>query len=588
MGPLLGLAQLILRAAGDDVLLKIDVMLQRFLQCQRLGLAVDNGKHNHAEGGLHLRVAEQLVEHHLRGGLALYGDHNPHTCAVGMVLHIADALDALILDQVGNGFNQARLVHLVGQLGDNDVITPVLFLLNLGPGPHNNTPAPGGVCRPDAAAPHDDGAGGEIRPFDVLHQLLKGGVWVVDERTHAVDDLTHIMRRNIRRHADRDARGAVDQQVGEVAGQGGGFLEAVVVVRGKIDRVLINIQQHLLGKAAHAALSITVGSRRVAVHRAEVAVAVHQHIAHGKVLCQAHQCVVDRRVAVRMVPAQHRSDGVRAFTVGLVGVEVVFIHGVEDAPVHRLQAVPHIRQGARHNNRHGVVQKGFFNLLFQVYVDDLIVFVLPLILCIFQIVSRNVIHLSDSLLTKFFSHCRGKPPAQQGRLGLCQRALRHKMAFLLACIEQKHLLVLISPKKQVIVEMRLIAAGLYLNGMVRKQQILRNHPLFVRVIVGAGGAADKIGHQGILPAAEQHAEQHQQAVRNSLYIAGAAPQRPKQNAEQHQGNTADAQCQRLTGTARGMAGRRLIVAVILPGGQVACAQFFYYRFTFFHVALLPV
>ena len=52
-------------------------------------------------------------------------------------------------------------------------------------------------------------------------------------------------------------------------------------------------------------LGVPVGRRGVAVHRAEVAVAVHQRIAHGEVLRQAHQGVVNRSVAVRMVAAQH-------------------------------------------------------------------------------------------------------------------------------------------------------------------------------------------------------------------------------------------------------------------------------------------
>ena len=46
-------------------------------------------------------------------------------------------------------------------------------------------------------------------------------------------------------------------------------------------------------------------------------------------------------------------------TCGLLGRGVVedsvFVHGVEDAAVHGLEAVAHIGQGTGHDDRHGVV-----------------------------------------------------------------------------------------------------------------------------------------------------------------------------------------------------------------------------------------
>lgn len=51
--------------------------------------------------------------------------------------------------------------------------------------------------------------------------------------------------------------------------------------------------------------------RGIAVDGAEVAVAVDEHIAHGEVLRQTHERIIDRRVAVRMIAAQHVADAGR-------------------------------------------------------------------------------------------------------------------------------------------------------------------------------------------------------------------------------------------------------------------------------------
>jgi len=61
MGALPGLLQVVDGPAGDDLLLKLDVFLKHFFQGQGLRLAVYNGQHNHAEGGLHLGIGIKLV-----------------------------------------------------------------------------------------------------------------------------------------------------------------------------------------------------------------------------------------------------------------------------------------------------------------------------------------------------------------------------------------------------------------------------------------------------------------------------------------------------------------------------------------------
>ena len=68
---LLGLAQLVARAPGDDVDLVVDVVADHLGQVQRARHAVDEREHDHAEGVLQLRVLVELVQDDLRVGAAL-------------------------------------------------------------------------------------------------------------------------------------------------------------------------------------------------------------------------------------------------------------------------------------------------------------------------------------------------------------------------------------------------------------------------------------------------------------------------------------------------------------------------------------
>jgi len=98
---------------------------------------------------------------------------------------------------------------------------------------------------------------------------------------------------------------------------------------------------------------------------------VDQRVAHRPVLRQADHRVVDRRVAVGVELTEHVADDTGGLTCGFVGVEVKLrAHIVEDAAVHGLHAVAHVRQRTRHDDRHRVVDVRRFHLLFDIDGDD--------------------------------------------------------------------------------------------------------------------------------------------------------------------------------------------------------------------------
>ena len=369
---LLGLLQIKGGAAADDLHLELNIAFHHGFQAHDLGHAVIQRQHNDTYGVLQLGVTVQLVQHDLGVGILLDLDDDLHAGTAGrFIVQVADALDALILHEVRDGFNQAGLVDHVRDLVDEDLVAAVFLFDDFGTAAQRDFSAAGGVSGTDARAAHDDAAGGEIGPFDVLHQARQVDLRVIDEGDHTVDDFAQVMGRNIGSHADRDALAAVDQQVWKAAGQDVGFLFGLIKVGVPIDGILVNIRQHLAGHFGHAGLSITVSSRRVTVHRTEVALAIDQRVTQAEILGQTDHSVVDGGVAVGMVGTQHSTNGIGGFAVGMLRIIAALVHRVQDTAMHGFQAIAHIRQCARNDNRHRVVQKGRLDLLFYIAHNDL-------------------------------------------------------------------------------------------------------------------------------------------------------------------------------------------------------------------------
>ena len=78
--------------------------------------------------------------------------------------------------------------------------------------------------------------------------------------------------------------------------------------------------------------------------RAEVALPLDERVAQRPVLHEAHQGVVDRRVAVRVVLAHDVADDAAALVEAAVGAVAAVVHRVDDAAVHRLEPVAHVGQ----------------------------------------------------------------------------------------------------------------------------------------------------------------------------------------------------------------------------------------------------
>ena len=149
----------------------------------------------------------------------------------------------------------------------------------------------------------------------MLEQGLDRRLGLLEQAAQRGAQLARVVRRNAGRHADRDAAGAVRQQVGERRRQDHRLLVAAVVGRAEVDGVLIDAVQQRARDLGQAGLGVAHGRGIVAVDIAEVALAVDQRVALRELLREAHHGVVDRDLAVRVELADDVADHARAFLV---------------------------------------------------------------------------------------------------------------------------------------------------------------------------------------------------------------------------------------------------------------------------------
>ena len=106
-------------------------------------------------------------------------------------------------------------------------------------------------------------------------------------------------------------------------------------------------------------------------------------IAVGEILRHVHHGLVAGRIAVRMKLADDIADGARRFLVLGARREAELAHGVDDAPLHGLQAVAQVRQRPVQDHVHRIVEVGAlceglqgllldaFEIQFLVFHDDI-------------------------------------------------------------------------------------------------------------------------------------------------------------------------------------------------------------------------
>ena len=349
--------------AGDDLFAEIDEGRDHILDVHQFRAATIEGNHVATEGRLHRGEPPQLVEHNLAHRIALQLDHNAHAVAVGLIAQIGNTLDPLFTHQIGDLFDQRRFVDLIRNFGDDNGFPILADFFNAGLGTHDHRTASGAIGIADAATPQNRASGRKIGPRHDHRQIFDRNLRISHISGAGINDFTQIVRWNIGGHADGNPARTIDKQVGITGWQNHRLMLGPVIIGLEIDGFLIEIFQQAHSGAGQTHFGVTHRGGGIAIHRTEIALPVNQRQTHREALCHTHQRVIDRLVTMGMVFTDHVTDDTRRFAIGLVGRVAVFIHRIENAPMHGLQAVAHIGERTRHDHAHRVIKIAALHLI---------------------------------------------------------------------------------------------------------------------------------------------------------------------------------------------------------------------------------
>ena len=371
VGARLCLFEIELGAANDDLLLVSNVVIENLRQGKNLGLVVNKGEHIDSKGILQLGVFVELVEKNLRVCVAAVFHNNAHTVSARFVAQLGNAVDLLFLYAVCNGFAKHTLVNAVRNFGKDDAS---VILFNRRASADHDVSLTRFVCQANAVNTVNGGIGGKIGTLDVFHQVINRAFGIVHTVDSGINDLTEIVRGNIGCHTNGNTHRTVYQKIRETGRQNRRLLQAVIKVGHHRNNVLIEVAHHFVRNFIKARLGITVSSRAVTVNRTKVSVSLNQRITHREVLRHTYHCSVNGSVTVRVISTEHVTNGGCRLAEGFGMHQAVLVHRVKNTASTGLHSVAHVGKRTRHNNRHRVFDKGFFNFLFHTHVDDFLIF----------------------------------------------------------------------------------------------------------------------------------------------------------------------------------------------------------------------
>ena len=333
------LRQVISRPADHYLQSMLNPNAERFPQVELPRDAIHQRQADDAERDLQLRLLEEFLQQFTRRCVALELQHDPHAVAVALVPQVRQSIQPSFARQLGDVLYYPLLAHLVWQLGDHERRLASSALLDVCPGPHDDTTAALTVRTLDPLTSPDDGACREVRPFHDLGQSLVRSIGPRQQPYGRGHDLTQVVRRHLGRHPYRDTVGPVDKQLRNGRGQNDRLLEPVVEVGFEVDGLLLDVTQQIRSDGSQPGFGIAIGCCWIAVDGAKIPLAVDQRIAHREVLGHPHQSLVDGHIAVRMVLAQDVADHGSALLVSTLGRETQLMHGIKDPALRGLEAV---------------------------------------------------------------------------------------------------------------------------------------------------------------------------------------------------------------------------------------------------------
>ncbi len=262
--PLRHLLQAVLQAPRDGGGTKLEPLGEDLLQSHHARTAVEgNDVEIDAVVALEIGGHEQVVHqlHQIDPVGARHDDQARRVLVIGLIVVALDHRQLLGAVLLVDLLQHATRRHLVGERRDDDVA-----VLDL----------PGGARleRADAlvvelleiGARRDDlGAGRQIRPLDVLHERGGRGLGLLQQVHGRRRHLAQVVRRNVGRHAHRDAGGAVQQQARQPRRQDHRLVERAFVVARPVHRSVRQLREQNFGVAGELRLGVAHGREGLGV-----------------------------------------------------------------------------------------------------------------------------------------------------------------------------------------------------------------------------------------------------------------------------------------------------------------------------------
>ncbi len=120
-------------------------------------------------------------------------------------------------------------------------------------------------------------------------------------RADSIDNLAEVVWGNVRRHANRNPGSTIDQQIWKGSWENSRFGARLVVIRDKVDRVLVHVGHERGAEVGHACFGVTHRRWRIAFDRPKIALSIDKRFAHRPRLRHMDEGGVDYCFAVRMI-----------------------------------------------------------------------------------------------------------------------------------------------------------------------------------------------------------------------------------------------------------------------------------------------
>src|SRR5690606_35871022 len=187
----------------------VDEILDKILQVKGQRPALDQRHVIDAEGRLQRCVLVKVVQYDVTYRVLLEIVHDAEPLPVGLVSNVRNAFDNLVVYQGRRLLDHLGLVHLVGNLRNDDLFPTAGAGHDLCPPAHDDPPTPGKVGFAYALNAVNDTTRRKIRGSDVFHELGNGDVVVINVGCNAVHHLPQVVGRHVCGHAHGNPGGTV-------------------------------------------------------------------------------------------------------------------------------------------------------------------------------------------------------------------------------------------------------------------------------------------------------------------------------------------------------------------------------------------